>query len=539
MLNLDYLCVPVLLYAETHFRFFRFFPSLLFKKFPEVLFDLPRRVGPGRDLPVVLLLNDIGLFPAQCDSVRIAISRQSKPPLLFTFDAIEKNKVMHPLSPNSDAYLFWIPRARLGQGVVYVNCTVALRRSRKTIKILNDNLPGSSKLPFSCFIAEEALPGNAYSSLGDVHVHSHYSQSHVEFGPPLSVIDEVSKSYGNDFVVVTDHSYDLACSMHDYLKPDPQLSRWESLLKEVFQNKFKNIFILGEEVSCLNARGKVIHLCAMGLRKYLPGTLDGARRLLAQARQMQVESAITEVHEQQGVAFAAHPGSTMGFMQRIFLKRGNWEQTDYRSSMEGIQGVNNGFGKSWRIAKTMWIKELLKEHKLSLAAGNDSHGDFNRYRYLSIPFIAIKEQFNRYFSYAMTGIYAKASSQQDVIQALKNGRTYITTGPFLCIGFSEAPFQSIVSVDDVAISNKQIAVSLVSTKEFGLPYCIRLYCGDLSTKQETRILFKPLSGATYSVSEFVRIPQQVRRGYIRAEAECKKEDGALAYCATSPCYFYR
>ena len=50
-----------------------------------------------------------------------------------------------------------------------------------------------------------------------MHVHSQYSQSHVEFGPPLKVIDEMANACGLDFTAVTDHSYDLSCAMDDYL----------------------------------------------------------------------------------------------------------------------------------------------------------------------------------------------------------------------------------------------------------------------------------------------------------------------------------
>ena len=538
-LALDPSIAVALLYAETHFRFFRFFPNLLFRKFPEVIFDAPRRVGPRCDLPVLLLLSDLVNFPAQCLSVSVSISQPGNSPRLFTFDNIEPCTVVHPFSRQSSAYVFRISRQALGSGAILINCTATIKRGRKTRTILNDNLIGSSKFPFSCFLAEEPLPGSAMSSLGDVHVHSHYSQSHVEFGPPLIVIDEFSKCYGNDFVAITDHSYDLACSMDNYLKADPHIERWKSLHEEADNNDLKNIIVLGEEVSCLNSKGKVIHLCALGLKNYLPGTLDGGRPVRVGAIQLSLTEAITQSHEQQGVTFAAHPGSTMGFMQRFFLKRGNWEQKDYHTSLNGIQGINNGFGKTWRRAKSMWIKELLKEHKLTLVAGNDSHGDFNRYRYLSIPFVSIGESFTRHFSYAMTGIYGKTSSKQDVIQALKQGKTYVTTGPFLCMGFGDSPMESIISQEDITLSGRIIVVSLISTKEFGNPWCIRLYCGDLQAHKETCIFQKFFEVDQYAVCEKIMPLGQVQRGYLRAEAECKKTDGAIAYCATSPCYFFK
>ena len=321
MLNLLSHCVPVVLYAETHFRFFRFFPNLLFRKFPEVIFNLPRRVEPGVDLPVLLLLNDVNRFRAECLRVNIAVSQKTKPSRVFSFETPEKNSFAHTLSHQSAAYVFRIPRAELDRGTVWVNCTATVKQGPKISTIVNDNLVGSTKFPFSCFLADEPLPGKGLSCVGDVHVHSQFSQSHVEFGPPIAVIAEFSKCYGNDFVAVTDHSYDVACSLSDYLKPDPALSRWESIRSEVTRNTLKNTILLGEEISCLNSSGNVVHLLALGIQSFIPGSLDGARKNAKREKQLSVQEAITQIHHQKGVAFAAHPGSTMGFMQRAFLKK--------------------------------------------------------------------------------------------------------------------------------------------------------------------------------------------------------------------------
>jgi hypothetical protein len=411
-----------------------------------------------------------------------------------------------------------------------------MKRGKKTNTIINDNLPGSSKLSFSCFISDEPLPGHEYCSLGDMHVHSHYSQSHVEFGPPIEIIDLLSKCYGIDFVVITDHSYDLACSMTDYLKPDCRLPRWDSIFKDVSNKKFNTIVVLGEEISCLNSKGKAVHLCGIGIQKYISGTMDGARRT-AMDKQLSIAEVISELHSQQGVAFAAHPGSKMGIFQRLFLKRGNWEQRDCSFPLDGIQGINNGFGKNWAKAKSLWIKELKKGHKLSLAAGNDCHGDFNRYRYLAVPFVSIGESFHRYFSNAMTGIYQNISSQQDVIQGLKKGKTFVTTGPYLCIGASTSPFESIVSNEEYDLTNKELSIAIISSPEFGLPYCIRLFYGDMRQNPETMIFCKYFNKKHYTVIENLPGLKVADRGYVRAEAECLKEDGRLSFSATSPCYF--
>jgi hypothetical protein len=561
MLSQSHILLPALLYAETHFRFFRFFPSLIYKKEPEIIFDLPRRLEPGYDLPVILIINDIDRFPVECISVDITISGPSKKTQLFQFQNIKKYIITHPFPSQSVIYLFTIPRNKLADGNNFINCTATIKKQKKNIKILNDNLFGSSKLSFSCFLADCSLPGHNFASYGDLHVHSQYSQSHVEFGAPVSVIDLFSKSYGIDFVAITDHSYDLACSMENYLKPDDQLKRWVSISEEIsnpaeldkslyagiiYANRvdnsatvtknIKNTLVLGEEISCLNSKRKAVHLCGIGLKNFIYGTLDGARKNNKMKNQLTIESSIAQIHDQQGVAFAAHPGSKAKWLQQVFLNRGTWKTCDISLKLDGVQAINNGFDKSWDSAKKLWIKELLKGHKLSLAAGNDSHGDFNRYRYLAIPFISIKELFNRYFANSITGIYSKISSQHDVVKGLKDGKTFVTTGPFLNISFSSKPCESIISNKEIDISNATISISLISTCEFGYPFSVELYCGDYKKQKETEIFRKVFNDKNLSVSEEIPTADFPEHGYLRAEAKCKNND-KLNYSATSPCYF--
>jgi predicted metal-dependent phosphoesterase TrpH len=535
MHNTASLLLPVLLYAETHFRFFRFFPSIIYKKEPEIIFDLPRRLDPSHDLPVILLFNDIKKFHAECVSVEIVVSKPSKNIRLFKYNAPNKHIVTHSFSSQCTLFIFTIPRNELETGDHFINCKAIIKKKKRLFSILNDNLFGSSKLPFSCFVADNTLPGKEYCSYGDLHVHSQYSQSHVEFGAPIAIIDIFSRCYGTDFTVITDHSYDIACSMDNYLQPDESCKRWQFEKDDISKNK-KSILIQGEEISCLNSRNKAVHLCGIGLKDYIYGTMDGARKNNNIKKQLTIYQTIDNIHKQNGVAFAAHPGSRSGFMQKIFLKRGNWNVKDFTMNIDGIQAVNNGFKKTWNRAKVLWIKELLKGHKLSLVAGNDSHGDFNRYRYLAIPFISIKEMFDRYFNSTLTGIYSEVTSQQDVIECLKNGKTFVTAGPFLNIGLSENPHDSIISNHDTTLNNRPIYVHLISTYEFGLPYAIRLFSGEYNNVGEKIIYNKTFSGQNYSYSEKISSIILNKNCYLRAEAKCRKQSGEITFCATSPCY---
>jgi histidinol phosphatase-like PHP family hydrolase len=526
------------LYAETHFKFFRFFPSLLYKKFPEVIFDLPRRLEPGLDLPIVLLLNDIDRFPVECLEVKITVSHNDTAPVLFQFVDLQNNIIEHPFSFQSHVFVFSLPRNNLKNRLCHINCSAIIKKGKRIHTIINDNLTTSSKLPFSCFIANESFPGHKSLSYGDLHVHSHFSQSHAEFGPPVQIIDLFAKCYGADFIAITDHSYDLACSMNNYLMPDSELRRWKLLKEETSRKDLKSTILLGEEISCLNSYKKAIHLCGLGMHDYIHGTIDGARKNVHFNQQLSIEEAIALLHKQEGVAFAAHPGSKMGFMQRLFLHRGMWRNKDISYNLDGIQAINSGFGITWQRAKALWIKELLKGKKISLIAGTDSHGDFNRYRFLSVPFISIKETFDRHFCSAMTGTYEKVTGKKQLIEILKNGRTFVTTGPMLCLSASNAISESIIGKNDYTFGKDSIIAILLSNEEFGAPRCLRIFWGNCSHGKEKLFFINYPKNEGFTAWIEVSISTiKNQKGYLRAEAECQGNDGVIHYSATSPVYF--
>ena len=227
--------LPVALYAETHFRFFGWTPSALFRREPEAVFDLPRRLAGGRDLPVALVVNDIHLYPICMDSVQVAVSRAGARPQVFDFDRkmIDGSLIDHPMNGQMGAYLMTIPRAELPDGEVFVNACLRYRRVRKGVAgkkvytVLNDNLVTSTKYSFRCVIGNDQYPGDDLCTFGDLHCHSQFSRSHVEFGPPPEVIGAMASASGLGFAAVTDHSYDLACAPDDFLRQDKNLRLWE------------------------------------------------------------------------------------------------------------------------------------------------------------------------------------------------------------------------------------------------------------------------------------------------------------------------
>jgi hypothetical protein len=509
------------LYAETHFRFFRFFPSILYARWPEVIFDVPKRLAPGRDLPVLLIANDLSRFPAIFADCAIAVSRPGATPQKIDFPDIDKYEVSHPLRSNMRAFVLPVPRAALEDGLVHVTCCVTITCGNRKQVVVNDNLRTTRKLSFSCYIADKALPGSEFCGYGDLHVHSNYSQSHVEFGPPISVIDAMAHAMGLSFVGITDHSYDLACSMDDYLVDDPERVRWQTFQREIHDTTYKTTMIPGEEVSCLNGRNEVVHLGGLGLNEYLPGSLDGARKGRRAAPQSTIPEAVNAIHGQKGIVFAAHPGGRPGFLQRLLLYRGQWSASDLGQDIDAMQILNDGYSPSFLRGRALWIEQLLRGRRVPLLAGNDAHGDFNRYRALAVPFLSIGENSGRYMGCGRTGVYGQRTDAAGLVDAIREGKTFITTGPFAAIASSASPEASLIGNMAAPDNITALFVHAISTPESGAVRSVELYADEKGSAAEKKVFSRRYTEAAFNVCEKVELASLPQKPmYVRAEISC-------------------
>ena len=540
--------LPTALYAETHFRFWGCSPSALFRKAPEIVFDMPRRLAPGRDLPVALLLNDIGLYPVRIESVQITVSRphtDTKPKLIeFDPQRVSDSEVDHPLKGLMGAYLLMIPRTELdGGGEVFVNACLRYRRVNKkgvpdksVCTVLNDNLVTSTKYSYRCTISDEEYPGAGLCSFGDVHCHSQFSRSHVEFGPPIDMIGAVAAASGLGFAAVTDHSYDLACAPENFLCQDKYLRMWQLYKSAVDNYRGETLIIPGEEVSALNSTGRVVHLCGLGVNEYIPGTLDGARKSAHVNRQLTIGEVADEIARQGGVAFAAHPGAKAGLMQRIFLRRGIWSDADIGEAIGGIQAVNSGFSDSWRRGKVLWINALQRGLKAPLLAGSDAHGDFNRYRAIGAPFVQIHEDAERYMGFVRTGIYGKRTDAAGIIDGIREGATFITSGPFVTICDSRRTEVPLVNSSNPVIDKTNLCVRAVSAKEFGPLKVIGVIMGRQGVPEEKIIAREELPDNTLDATIPIPADALPEICYLRAEVYGKSPRDLPSAAATSACF---
>jgi len=541
--------MPIALYAETHFRFWGCSPSALFRKEPEVIFDLPRRLIPEyKYLPLALLVNDIHQYPVQIESIQITLSQNGGMPKILDFskDDIEKSLLDHPLKNQMSAFILNIPRTEFVSGELFVNACLKYYRIKKgrtgkrLITVLNDNLVTSTKLPFRCFIADEKYPGSEMCGFGDVHSHSQFSRSHVEFGPPIEMIDKMCAACGLNFAAVTDHSYDLACLPDDYLHQDKDLKLWTMFQTQASDFKGETIIVPGEEISVLNNKGDVVHLCGLGISEYIPGTLDGARKNVHFKKQLTIKEAVDEINRQGGVSFAAHPGSQAGLLQRLFLGRGTWDNSDLCEGLGGIQAVNSGFFESWKRGKNLWISMLQKGHKLPILAGSDAHGDFNRYRAVGKPFLQVYEGAERYMGFVRTGVYGKTKDlkdSKDVIDGIKKCAAFLTNGPFVSICDSRFPQESLISSKPISGDNtNNLCVRAQSAKEFGAISAVKVFMGSPNVNEEKIIINHIPQPDTYDVNLPIPAGLLTEKCYLRIEAFGKTPRELPTIAVSSACF---
>jgi len=499
--------------VETHFKFFKFQPSILYKKEPTIIFDCPARITPTKnEIPVFLFikeyLNEKFGFGAQ--KVEIQIVSKGKIIGNYFFENIEEYKTYEKYGLT--AYRFPVEKPKLENEKIFVYPKIG--------NIAVDNINSSSKMPFSVFLANEGYPNyeNFPAKYYDLHCHSNHTNDHIEFGAPVVCISDVAEHCGLDGVAITDHSYDLSCKPENFLEKDENLMHWNDLCRGDCPQS--PAVLLGEEISVRRNNGGAVHLGAIGLKSFVAGTADGARSGYKRKNEPTINEAVKSVLDDGGIVFAAHPGEIPNFIHRLFLRRDYWRFSDFKNlPVTAFQAVNGNFDKNWRTARKLWIKLLLSGKKNPLIAGNDSHGDFNRYRAMNIPFVSIEENFERHFGKARTGIYLREKREErrekNIIEAIKNGQTFITTGPYLSI--------------------KDAKIVVKSSNEFGKIKRIWVFFGNYKNKKEECAVVN-FADEKYNYSQEISPKLLETCDYFRAECECENEKGVFCFAATSAVY---
>lgn len=528
--------LPIFLYAETHYKFKGIY-SRLFKKEPEILADAPSRIEPGLPIPILLLIKDAHRFGIFLDSVKVDLTTGEQ----HTTGEYLFNKTI-----NRERYWFqiiYVSPPETMKGFVSVNVTFKIKINDQLKVYQNDNYTISSHLPLQVFLANEPLPRFPNWFFGDFHYHSNYTEDMVEFGAPLAATVDMARAMGIHFFAVTDHSYDLDDREDDWLTNDPQIPKWFRMLDEVKRlNKSVRDFVIlpGEEVSAGNSKGKNVHLLIINNNNFIEGKGDGAERWLQTKPDFSIIQILDRL-EDEGLAIAGHPEMKVPLLQQLLIRRGHWQKKDFEhSKLHGFQIWNGDLDEAFYKGSQVWIKKLLQGKRLSLIAGNDAHGNFNRFKQIGFPFFTFREFQSQIFGQMRSSVHLTGElTLGNIIDAVKQGHALVTNGPiieFHAINEDE----KIVSIgDNIEGKRIKIIIRAKSSVEFGGLESIRFFVGDFAEKNEHQVNAVEDFKNDYFFEDSIQLPDRFGSGYLRAEVDAQKSTGEITKCLTNPIWFDR
>jgi len=525
-----------LLYAETHYRF-KYFFSFLKKYEPEILADIPHRLDPDATLPVLLLIKDSHTYPVEFTHVKIEMHQKGK--------SIYSDTIDLPLHITKT--LWWqIVSVPFNNGLkdvfgfidVDVNFHYVIEGEHRSAK--NDNYRTSSKKSLRVYRSADSIPSFAGWAQGDTHTHSSYTEDQVEFGSPIEASIELSKAMGLSFFCVTDHSYDLDDRVDNYLINDPGIPKWRLQQKQIDEvNSHQTDFAVlrGEEVSCFNRARRNVHLLLWGTKQFFAGSGDSAEQWFHTTAEHTISDILTN-KKINVVAYAGHPTEPTPFFQWLLIKRGTWSLDDMaQDGLAGLQVLNGETNQAFSDGLECWTKLLLRGKKIFIAAGNDAHGNFNRFKQIGIPFLTIRENGGQLFGKMRTAVRSAAVTETSLLDSLQNGHTVITNGPLIVFTAINEYGEIAAIGDTIRGARLRLQIYGTTTKEFGRFCELRIISGRIGSDSETVKIIKQLPehyGIDMMIEFEVYLSQKL--SYVRLEGFTKVADGDIGngFCYTNP-----
>lgn len=520
-------------YAEIHYAF-RGIPCWYRHTQPEILADVPRRVEPGQELPLLILVKDAHRFPVTLLAIEVELH--------FAGSAGALNEKFHLQESITTPWwykLLYLAPPPDRQGFCRIFARIRFHDGRREREIVNDNYRGLSHAPFHTYFAEHPLPRQPHFHIGDLHTHSTYTSDQVEFGAPPEAVAALARASGHHFVAITDHSYDLDDAQNNYLVNDPSLSKWTAFNDEIaaLNTRLPDFVILpGEEVSCGNVRGENVHLLAFNCRTYLPGAGDSGEKWLRTRPDLRIPE-IVQNPEPGAAYFAAHPCVPVPFLENRLLRRGRWQPDDFLTpGLHGLQ-IWNGHTAGVHEAESAWVRLLLAGHKHKIIGGSDAHGNFNRFRQIGLPHLFLREQDRfHFFGLHYTGMRLEdGMTAAGLTKAMRDGTSFISSGPFLAVRAHQPGRGTVEMGGTVTNAHAYLEVLAYSTPEFGALQAVRLYRGVVGESAEHRLFCEEMPARTYAFRQLVPVaPVTDRVVYYRAETQCAANRPLPVRALTNP-----
>lgn len=524
---INYVGPIVFLYPEIHYVF-KCFPFSFYRtNEPEIIADAPFRIDPGRDLPVLVLIKDANKYPITLKSVTISLTSGKT----LVSSQCEINELVD-LDWWKRIFYLKIPAEWRGE-TVSTDVQIDYEVLGKKKCIHNDNFAGLSHAPLKTYAAKESQPGFEDWISGDLHFHTNYTSDQVEFGAPIDVAVEMAHAVGLNFFAVTDHSYDLDDEENNFLQNDPELKKWKKSREEIkmLNKEHENnlVIIPGEEVSCANEESRNVHCLVLNHDSFLPGSGDSAERWFRTDAELQVGEIVDKVSSS-GLIIAAHPKDPVPFLEKVLIHRGIWTDKDCRiQGIAGLQILNGLDNRSFKEGLQQWIRQLLDGEKRYIFAGNDAHGNFNRYRQVKIPMLSLQEiESHQPFGWARTSVWMDHDelNVENIIKHLRNGNALITNGPLVMFTVQNEGGE-LFHIGETATGKKiRLILQGKTNDELGEFAEIKIIAGEIGHIESLIKSIRP-DGASFEMDiELSAVPFS----YLRCEARTFKN----MFCYTNP-----
>ena len=521
-------------YAETHFKF-RLPWSLLYRPWPEIIFDMPFQAVPGIEPTMWIVVRDADRFPVTLESAEIEIACHDGDITLT-----EKRTVALDIAADRPFAFYPVPLADLKPGKYTITPRVTVKKKNANEGDKNArrtftrwNLPGLRPAPLRLQVLAEKPPQAPGYAAGEMHCHTHYSRDHVEFGATPAVLQQAAASVGLDFACCTDHAYDFAFTDEDYTKearsPAP---RFQALCDEIAalpKGEGLPLLLAGEEVSAGNSKGENVHITVFAPDAYLPGLGDCGRYWLENKPTRSIAQILQDTTAH---CFAAHPFQQMGIVEKFVFRRGYWTDKDLHAdkphAIRGLQFWNGVRDEGFKLGREFWIEQLGKGNYLLPIGGNDAHGDLNDTTAVSTPLVSLKHSRDHVFGKVRTVVKMDPTaagnglSRESLHVAFAGDNCYITDGPALW--WERAEVHGVKSVVFHARNTADYGSAFRYIRIFGRRY---LSNGKLAKEEELRM--ESLVAAPAKTD----IPVSIDNfAYLRAECESATGHFALTSAAT-------
>jgi hypothetical protein len=182
-----------------------------------------------------------------------------------------------------------------------------------------------------------------------------------------------------------------------------------------------------------------------------------------------------------------------------------------------------------------WTQLLLAGKKLSLFAGNDAHGNFNRFRQIGFPFFTMRETIDQIFGNLRTGVFLSDKlNLKNLIAEIKNKHVLISSGPVADLVLQNETGAVAKIGDTIQGKLFKLIIRAKSTSEFGKLTLVKVLLGNEERKQEFEYLGIVSFENPYYLEIQIAVTDLPKRVYFRIEIHTQQEQGKIAKCLTNP-----